>query len=126
MAALTIVSAFAASPAGAVTCKPARYQLLGRVLDAGGAPLADASVRLVLDEVSAERFAEEGPRARLTRTGSSGAYLALIDCETTGAPSDAPSPCAAKPRHLTVSAEAPGHRGRVVVYKLKELEIISD
>jgi len=117
----TASSLFAAGP-----CKPARYQIMGSVLDPGGQPIVDASVRLLLDQVSAQTFAEEGPRARLIRTRPSGKYLALIDCDQARGVTDAPNPCAEKPRHLTVSVEAPDYRTKLVVFKLKELDIIKD
>jgi hypothetical protein len=107
-------------------CKPARYQILGSVLDPGGRPIVDASVRLLLDQVSAQKFVEEGPRARLMRTNRVGKYVALIDCDRARDISDAPNPCAAKPRHLTISVEAPDYRTKLVVFKLKELDVIKD
>ena len=116
----------ASSPGAAGDCKPARYQIMGSVLDPGGRPIVDASVRLLLDEVSAQKFAEEGPRARLTRTNRVGKYLTLIDCDQARGISDAPNPCAAKPRHLTISVDAPDYRTKLVVFKLKELDVVKD
>ncbi len=107
-------------------CDPARYQILGRILDGAGQPIPDARVRLLLDRVPAERFAQERARAQMTRTGASGAYLTLIDCERSAGLSDAPDPCAAKPRFLTVAAEAEGYRLKLTTFRLKDLEVIRD
>lgn len=120
------VAGMASSLVAGDACKPARYQIMGSVLDAGGRPIADASVRLLLDQVSAQKFAEEGPRARLIRANRFGKYLALIDCDQARGISDAPNPCAEKPRHLTVSVEAPGYRTKLIVFKLKDLDVIRD
>jgi hypothetical protein len=124
--AAVVVAGTVSSPGGAGPCKPARYQIMGSVIDPGGRPLVDASVRLLLDQVSEQRFAEEGPRARLTRTNRAGKYVALIDCDQARGISDAPNPCAEKPRHLTVSIEAPAYRTKLVVFKLKELDVVKD
>jgi hypothetical protein len=121
-----VVAGLASSLAAGNACKPARYQIMGSVLDLGGRPIVDASVRLLLDQVSAQKFAEEGPRARLIRTNRAGKYVALIDCDQARGISDAPNPCAGKPRHLTISVEAPAYRTKLVVFKLKELDVIKD
>jgi hypothetical protein len=125
-AAAFAATALASSYAGAGGCDPARYQIMGNVTDPGGQPIADASVRLLLDQVSLERFAEEGMRARLTRTAGTGAYLALIDCAAARGVTDAPNPCAAKPRHLTVAVEASGFRTKLVAFRLRDLNIVKD
>jgi hypothetical protein len=120
------IATLTGSLAEAGVCKPARYQIMGKVFDAGGRPVADAAVRLLLDRVSAKKFRAEGPRASLVRTNASGTYLTLIDCERARGVTDAPDPCAGRPRHLTVSVEATGYRLKLVEFKLKELEIIKD
>jgi len=108
------------------TCDPSRYQIMGQVVDSGGRPLFDATVRLLLDQISAQEFARQGPRARLRRTNSSGIYVGMIDCEAARGVTDAPNPCAKKVKHLTVLIEAEGFRARLVVFKLKDLEINRD
>jgi len=107
-------------------CKPARYQVMGLVLDSAGRPLVDARVYLLLDEVSEQKTAEYGVRAVSTRTNPTGSYVQLIDCEELAKTSDRPNPCAKNPRHLTVSAGAPGYRTKVQVFKFKALEIRKD
>ena len=107
-------------------CDPPRYQILGKAVDPGGRPVADATVRLLLDRISAEEFQKHGPRARLRRTNSSGIYVGLLDCGAGDVVTDAPNPCAKNPKHLTVMVEAQGHRMRLVTFKLKELEINKD
>jgi hypothetical protein len=127
--ALVIVIALAAiacSAANAGSCDPPRYQIMGHVVDPSGRPLADATVRLLLDRISAGQFVKHGPRARLLRTNGSGTYVDLIDCGAARDLTDAPNPCADKPKHLTVSIEADGHRDKLVVFKLKELDVIKD
>jgi hypothetical protein len=116
-----------ASPSvGADPCKPARYQIMGKVRDVNGRPVGDATVRLLLDRISAPKFSAEGPRARLTRTNDFGTYVALIDCDEARGTTDAPNPCADRPRHLTVGVEARGLRMKLMVFKLKELEVTRD
>jgi len=107
-------------------CKPARYQVMGLVLDSAGRPLVDARVYLLLDEVSEQKTSEYGVRAVPTRTNPTGSYVQLIDCEELAKTSDRPNPCAKNPRHLTVSAGAPGYRTKVQVFKFKALEIRKD
>ncbi len=112
--------------AHAAFCDPPRYQIMGKVVDPGGRPIVDATVRLLLDRFSAQKFARQGPRARLRRTNGSGIYVGLIDCDETRGVTDAPNPCADKPKHLTVAVEADGHRTRLVVFKLKDLDVNRD
>jgi hypothetical protein len=99
---------------------------MGRIIDPGNLPVVDARVRLLLDEVSAKRFEEVGPRARATRTNRSGIYVMLIDCDEARGVTDAPDPCAARPKHLTVVVEASGFRTKLVAFKLKELTVTRD
>lgn len=99
---------------------------MGQILDPASRPLADARVRLLLDEVSAQRYEEVGPRARATRTNPSGIYVVLIDCDEARGVTDAPSPCAGKPRHLTVLVEATGYRAKLIAFKLKDLTVTRD
>jgi hypothetical protein len=120
-----VLTAVTALVAGAV-CKADRYQILGRVVDAAGRPIEDAAVRLLLDRVSMQQLVEEGSRARLVRTAATGAYLTRIDCERARGITDAPNPCAARPRHLTVAASAAGYRARLVVFRLKDLDIVEE
>ena len=107
-------------------CKPARYQVMGVVLDSAGRPLVDARVYLLLDEVSEKKTAEYGVRAVATRTNPTGSYIQLIDCDELAKISDRPNPCAKNPRHLTVSAGFPGYRTKVQVFKFKSLDIRKD
>jgi hypothetical protein len=124
--ALTLLIGIPCSTSSAGACDPPRYQILGKVVDPGGRPLVDATVRLLLDRISAQEFASQGPRARLRRTNSSGTYLALIDCDEARGITDAPNPCAKKPKHLTVAVETEGYRTRLVVFKLRDLDVNKD
>ena len=65
-------------------------------------------------------------RAITTRTNVAGSYVQLIDCAELSRTSDRPNPCAASPKHLTVSASAPGYRTRMQVLRLKNLEVRKD
>ena len=107
-------------------CKPARYTVMGQVTDSGGRPLVDARVRLLLDRVSGKKTADHGVRALSTRTNAAGSFVQYIDCDELAVRGDRPSPCARSPRHVTVSATAPGLRSRLQVFKFKALEIRRD
>ena len=123
---VVLLTALVLSPVLAGPCKPARYQVMGVVLDASGRPIVDARIYLLLDEVSEQKTSEYGVRAVPTRTNPTGSYVQLIDCEELAKTSDRPNPCAKNPRHLTVSAGAPGQRTKVQVFKFKSLEIRKD
>jgi hypothetical protein len=107
-------------------CKPARYTVMGQVTDSSGRPLVDARVRLLLDRVSEEETADHGVRALSTRTNAAGSFVQYIDCDEMAVRGDRPSPCARNPKHVTVSATAPGLRTRLQVFKFKALEIRRD
>ena len=118
-AALLIAAALAAAgPLSAGTCEIRRYRLWGRVLDPNGRPLVNASVHLLLDEISQKKFSQGGMRARGGNTNAYGTFRVDVVCE----PEAAPNPCAGHPKHVTVAASSPGHRARLQVFKLKELE----
>ncbi len=103
---------------GSGTCEVRRYRVWGRVMDPNGRPLEHASVYLLLDEVSQKKFNDRGMRARSGSTNAYGRFRVDVVCE----PEAAPNPCAAKPKHVTVAASSPGHRTRMQVFRLKDLE----
>ena len=123
---LAVVAASVSATATGAACKPSRYQVMGSLTDRSERPVADAIVRVLLDRVSEKEFAKHGPRARLIRTNASGTYVAMIDCDEARKAGDAPSPCADKPKYVTLIVEAPGYRTKVVVHKIKDLELIKD
>ena len=100
------------SPVLAAPCTSSTYRITGRVQDANGSPIANASVFLLLDVVSEKKFHEHGMRAARFRTDGSGTYHAEIACD--GDDSDRATPCAKRPRDLTVAASTGGHRLRLL------------
>ena len=105
----------AVAPAWAETCRADRYEVVGSVVDPGDRPV-DATVYLLLDRASKKKSrAAGGIRARSTRTDRAGRFHRQIVC------GDAPDPCAAKPKHLTVGVDVSG-RMTWKVFELKNLE----
>jgi len=123
---LAVVGASVPMTAAGAACKPSRYQVMGNLVDRTERPVTDAIVRVLLDRVSEQEFAKQGPRARLVRTNNSGTYVAMIDCDEASKAGDAPNPCADKPKYVTLIVEGAGYRTKVVVHKIKDLELIKD
>jgi hypothetical protein len=123
---LAVVAASVPLTPSEAACKPARFQIMGNLVDRAERPVVDAIVRVLLDRVSEQEFAKQGPRARLVRTNNSGAYVVMIDCDEASKAGDAPNPCADKPKYVTLIVEAAGYRSKVVVHKIKDLELIKD
>ena len=123
---LAVVAASVPATPSDAACKPSRYQVMGNLVDRSERPVVDAIVRVLLDRVSEQEFAKSGPRARLIRTNASGTYVAMIDCDEASKAGDAPNPCADKPKYVTLIVEAAGYRTKVVVHKIKDLELIKD
>ena len=112
-------------PAWAGVCPNDRFEIHGIVIDAIGRPLENARVFVLLDQVSENKFLREGFRGRTFSTGADGQFSALMDCAAyREAAGGAPSPCAKKPKHLTVAAQHPGFKLQLKVFKLKELDIM--
>ncbi len=109
------------SPLLGAQCSSDQYLISGMVRDAKGTPIVGATVQVLLDVISEKKFHEYGVRARSFHTDDSGRYIADLDC--TGEHLDRPSPCAKKPRDLTIAASAVGYRGRLRSFKLKKLPV---
>jgi len=109
--------------AGAVDCDYDAWAFFGAVRDAGGQPLGDAEVFLLLDKVNQADYLREGVRGRRFRTNVYGKYQAGLVCSDNR---DAPNPCAKKLKHVTVAVSAPGHAMKLQVLKLNGLEIVKD
>jgi hypothetical protein len=93
------------------------YHVRGAVADANDRPISRARVYLLLDETSRKKFHKQGVRAVQTQTDNTGWYDRAIVC------GGQPNPCAKTPKNLTVFVDAPGGRARLVVFKLKDLDI---
>ncbi len=110
------------SPLLGAPCTSSTYQISGSVRDANGNPIADASVFLLLDVVSEKKFHQHGMRAARFRTDGTGRYHAEIAYK--GANRSQATPCAKRPRDLTVAASTGGHRLRLRSFKLKKLLVV--
>ena len=105
-------------------CTSSTYRITGSVRDAGGNPIADASVFLLLDVVSEKKFNEHGMRAARFRTDGAGRYHGEIACKDTSR--NRATPCAKRLRDLTVAASTGGHRLRLRSFKLKKLGVVEN
>lgn len=103
-------------------CRSDEIEVIGMVKDSSGVPMRDATVYVLLDQISQKKWAEQGLRARRFRTDFNGQFRAYIDCAEARS-GGGPDPCAKKPKHVTVAADPPDHRLKLQVFKLKELEI---
>ena len=117
-AAVGLGLALLASEAGlrAANCSKT-YHIRGAVADANDRPISRARVYLLLDETSRKKFGKQGMRAVQTQTDTSGWYDRTIVC------GGEPNPCARTPKSLTVFVDTPGGRARLVVFKLKNLDV---
>jgi hypothetical protein len=115
-----LLSVAPAIPPAAAQCRGDQYAVVGRVVDGMGQPVKEATIYVLLDQLSKKKFAEEGVRARTFRTDGSGRYSAYVDCREARA-SGGPNPCANKPKHVTVAADRSGYNLRLQTFKLKEL-----
>ena len=120
---LLITFLLLAPQVGAVDCEYEAWAFFGAVRNAGGQPIGDAEVFLLLDKVSEGDYLREGVRGRRFRTNEYGKYQAGLVCSDNR---DAPNPCAKKPKHVTVAVSSPGHGMKLQVHKLKSLEIVMD
>jgi hypothetical protein len=116
----------AATDSIAGPCSSGRYDVHGIVTDGAGQPLAQARVYLLLDEVSEKKSIEQGFRAVPAQAGSDGRFLASIDCAAyrSGGKSGEPSPCAKKPKHVTVFVGQEGFNAQAKVFRLKDLVVV--
>ena len=112
------------SPLHGAPCPSSTYQITGSVRDANGNPIADASVFLLLDVVSEKKFHEHGMRAARFRTDGAGRYQAEIACGD--ADRSQATPCAKRPRDLTIAASTGDHRLRLRSFKLKKLGVVEN
>jgi len=105
----------------ALDCKSDAWAFYGAVRDAGGRPVGDAEVFLLLDKIDEAEYLREGVRGRRFRTNEYGKFQAGLVCSDTR---DAPNPCARKLKHLTVVVSSQSHGMRMRVYRLNDLEIV--
>ncbi len=123
-AALFLIACFLIAPgAGAVDCDYDAWAFFGAVRNAGGHPIGDAEVFLLLDKVNQADYLKEGVRGRRFRTNEYGKYQAGLVCSDNR---DAPNPCARRLKHLTIAVSSQGHAMKLQVFKLKNLEILDE
>ena len=122
-AAVLIACLLIAPATSAVDCSHDAWAFYGAVREAGGQPINDAEVFLLLDKVSRADYLEDGVRGRRFRTNEYGKYQAGLVCSDNR---DAPNPCARKPKHLTVVVSSRKHTLKMQVFKLNDLEIITE
>ena len=75
--------------AGATACDSEAWAFYGAVRNAGGRPIADARVHLLLDKMNATAYAREGMRARRFWTNEYGKFQGGLICSDN---SDSPNP----------------------------------
>ncbi len=109
--------------ARAATCESDAWAFYGSVRDAGGRPIDDAVVFLLLDKLRPVKDSPTGTRGRSFRTNKYGKYQAGLFCTDD---SDSPNPCAKKPKQLTVSVSSQGYAMRMQVLKLNRLDIVEN
>lgn len=113
----TIALLAAALPAFATKQCDKVYHVRGRILDASDRPVSDASVFLLLDEISQKKFAREGVRAVRARSLDGGRFTRTVTCGSS------PDPCGKKPKTVTVFVEARGARTKLRGFPMKDLEL---
>jgi len=119
-----LVAAILAAPcAGAAKCESDAWAFYGAVRDAGGRPIGDAVVFLLLDKPRPVEDFSTGTRGRSFRTNEYGKYQAGLFCTDD---SDSPNPCAKTPKRLTVSVSSQGYAMKLQVLKLNNLDIVED
>ena len=104
-------------------CRSEQIEVIGMVKDSSGVPVRDATVYVLLDQISQKKWSEQGFRARRFRTDFNGQFKAYIDCAEARA-SGGPEPCARKVKHVTVAADQPGYRLKLQTFNFKGLEIV--
>ena len=109
--------------ATAAKCESDAWAFYGAVRDAGGRPISDAVVFLLLDKLRPVEDSPTGRRGRSFRTNEYGKYQAGVFCTDD---SDSPNPCAKKPKLLTVSVSSQGYGMKMRVFKLNDLDIVED
>lgn len=117
----TLAIALVPAPARAAkapACRQQVWEVYGSVTDRAGLPVPGARVYVLLDKVSQKEFARQGVRARSTAVNDDGRYHVGLTCGVE------PDPCAARPRHLTVIAEARGHASTLRGFALGDLQIV--
>ena len=123
-AAALLLAGLASWPAQAgPSCRSDAWAVYGAVRTAGGAPVDDAEVFLLLDKIDARAYAREGVRGRRFRTNEFGKYQAGLICSDS---SDRPNPCAKKLKHLTAVVSAPGYGMTLRVWKLADLNVVAE
>ncbi len=121
---MLLLAALLATPGvGALDCASDAWAFYGTVRDAGGRPVGDAEVFLLLDKISEAEYLREGVRGRRFRTNEFGKYQAGLVCSDTR---DAPNPCAKRLKYLTVVVSSRDHAMKMHVYRLNDLEIVGD
>ncbi len=119
-----LVAAILAAPcATAAKCESDAWAFYGAVRDAGGRPISDAVVFLLLDKLKPVEDSPTGTRGRSFRTNEYGKYQAGLFCTDD---LDSPNPCAKKPKRLTVTVSSQGYAMKMQVLKLNNLDIIED
>ena len=119
-----LVAAILCAPhAGAAKCESDAWVFYGSVRDAGGRPIGDAVVFLLLDKLKPVEDSPTGTRGRSFRTNEYGKYQAGLFCTDD---SDSPNPCAKKPKQLTVTVSSQGYAMKMKVLKLNDLDIVKN
>ena len=109
--------------ARAAKCESDAWAFYGSVRDAGGRPIGDAVVFLLLDKLRPVEGSPTGTRGHSFRTNEYGKYQAGLFCTDD---SDSPNPCAKKPKQLTVTVSSQGYAMKMKVLKLNDLDIVKD
>jgi len=119
-----LIACFLITPrADAFECGHNAWAFYGAVRDAGGQPIGDAEVFLLLDKVNQTDYLKVGVRGRRFRTNEYGKYQAGLICSDSR---DAPNPCARRLKHLTIAVSSQGYAMKMQVFKLKSLEILAE